>query len=39
MIFIGRTGKYTWQGYKTNEDILSQLAINPVKGKVIPLQA
>jgi hypothetical protein len=25
-----RTAKYTWQDYKTNEDILSELKINPV---------
>ena len=25
-----RTTKYTWQDHKTNEDILSELEINPV---------
>jgi hypothetical protein len=24
-----RTAKYTWHNYKTNEDILSELKINP----------
>jgi len=28
--FMRRTAKYTWQDYKTNEDILSALIINPV---------
>jgi hypothetical protein len=26
---MGRTAKYTWQDYKTNEDNLSELKINP----------
>jgi hypothetical protein len=29
-----RTAKYTWQDYKTNEDILSALKINPVVKKI-----
>ena len=29
-----RTAKYTWQDYKTNEDILSELKINPVVKKI-----
>jgi len=28
------TAKYTWQDYKTNEDILSELKINPVVNKI-----
>jgi len=28
------TAKYTWQDYKTNEDILSELKINPVVKKI-----
>jgi len=34
MIVIGRMAKYTWQYYKTNEDILSKLKINPVIIKI-----
>jgi hypothetical protein len=30
MKYRKRTAKYTWQDYKTNEDILSELTINPV---------
>jgi hypothetical protein len=30
MKFMRRTAKYTWQDYKTNEDILSELKIKPV---------
>jgi len=26
--------KHTWQDYKTNEDILSEIKINPVKKKI-----
>ena len=29
-----RTAKYTWQDYKTNEDILSELKINSVVKKI-----
>jgi len=32
--FMRRTAKYTWQDYKTNEDILSELKINPVVKKI-----
>jgi hypothetical protein len=32
--FVSRAAKYTWQGYKTNEDVLSQLKINPVVKKI-----
>jgi hypothetical protein len=28
--FMRRTAKYTWQDYKTTENILSELEINPV---------
>jgi hypothetical protein len=28
------TAKYTWQDYKTNEDILSELRINPDVKKI-----
>jgi hypothetical protein len=34
MKFITRTAKYIWQDYKTNEDILSELKINPVVKKI-----
>jgi hypothetical protein len=30
MKFVRTTAKYTWQDYKTNEDILSDITINPV---------
>jgi hypothetical protein len=28
-----RTAKYTWQDYKSNEDMLSELKINPIVKK------
>jgi hypothetical protein len=31
---IRRTAKYRWQDYKANEDILSELKINPVLKKI-----
>jgi hypothetical protein len=34
MEFISRTAKYTWQDYETNEDILSELKINPFVKKI-----
>jgi tRNA(Ile2) C34 agmatinyltransferase TiaS len=34
MKFVSRAAKYRWQGYKTNEDILSQLQTNPVVKKI-----
>ena len=34
IIFNGRMAKYTRQEYKTNEDILSELKINPVVKKI-----
>jgi hypothetical protein len=34
MRFMRRTAKYTWQDYKTNKDILSELIINPVVKKI-----
>jgi hypothetical protein len=34
MLFTGRMAKYTWQDYKTNEDILSELKINTVVKKI-----
>jgi len=37
MIFIGRMTKYTQQDYKTNEDIISELKINPVVKKTTKL--
>jgi hypothetical protein len=30
--FIRRREKYTWQDYTTNEDMLSELKINPIVG-------
>jgi hypothetical protein len=30
MKFVKRTAKYTWQDYRTNEGMLSELNINPV---------
>jgi hypothetical protein len=30
MKFMGIAGKYIWQDYKTNEDIVSELKISPV---------
>jgi hypothetical protein len=32
--FIRRTAKYTWQDFETNEDILSELKINPIVTKI-----
>jgi hypothetical protein len=32
--FMRRRAKYTWQDYETNEDILSELKINPVVKKI-----
>jgi hypothetical protein len=29
-----KTAKYTWQDYKTNEDMLSELKINPIVKKI-----
>jgi hypothetical protein len=34
MKFVRRIPKYRWQDYKTNEDILSELKINPVLKKI-----
>jgi hypothetical protein len=34
MKFMRRTAKYTWKDYKTNEDILSELIINPAVQKI-----
>ena len=34
MRLMRRTARYTWQGYKTDEDILSGLEINPVVEKI-----
>jgi hypothetical protein len=34
MKFIRRLAKYTWQGYKTDEVILSELKVNPVVNKI-----
>ena len=34
MKFKRRMAKYTWQDYKNNEDILSELKINPVVKKI-----
>jgi hypothetical protein len=28
--FMRRTAKYTWYDYKTNEDMLSEIKINPI---------
>jgi len=30
MKFAKRSAKYTWQDYRTNEDKLSEIKINPV---------
>jgi hypothetical protein len=30
MKFMTRKAKHTWQDYKTNEDIFSELKLNPV---------
>ena len=32
--FVRIIAKYTWQYYKTNEGIVSELKINPVKEKI-----
>jgi hypothetical protein len=32
--FMRRTAKYTWQDFDTNEDILSELKINPGVKKI-----
>jgi hypothetical protein len=34
MTFIMRTGKCAWQDYKANDDILSEIKINPVVKKI-----
>ena len=34
MKFMRRTAKYTWQDYKTNDDILSAFTTNPVVKKI-----
>jgi hypothetical protein len=34
MKFMRRMAKYSWQDYKTNEDILSVLKFNPVVNKI-----
>jgi len=34
MKFVRRTAQCTWQDYKTNEDILSELKIKPVVKKI-----
>jgi hypothetical protein len=34
MKFTSRITKYTWQDHKTNEDILSELKINPLVKKI-----
>jgi hypothetical protein len=34
MKFMRRTAKYTWKDYKTNEDILSAIKINPVLNEI-----
>jgi len=34
MKFMRRTAKYTWKDYKTNENILSELKINPAVKKI-----
>ena len=34
MKFMSRMAKCTWQDYKTNEDILSELKINPLVKKI-----
>jgi Tfp pilus assembly protein PilZ len=34
MKFMRRTAQYTWKDYKTNEDILLELKINPVVKKI-----
>jgi hypothetical protein len=34
MKFMRRTTKYTWQDYKTNEDVSPELKINPAVKKI-----
>ena len=34
MKFMRGTAQYIWRGYKTSEDILSELKINPVVNKI-----
>ena len=34
MKFMRRMAKYIWQDYKTNEDSLSALKINPIVEKI-----
>jgi len=34
MKFVRRISKYRWQDYRTNEDILSELKINPVVKRI-----
>jgi hypothetical protein len=34
MKFTKRNAKHTWQDYKTNEDILSEIKINPAVKKI-----
>ena len=34
MEFMIKTAKYTWQDYKSNTDILSELKIDPIKKKI-----
>ena len=34
MKFVRKTAKYGWHDYKTNEDILSELKINPAVKKI-----
>ena len=38
MKFMRRRAKYTWQDYKANEDILSEIKIGPVVKKNSKLQ-
>jgi len=33
MKFMKKTAKYTWRDYKTNDDMSSELKINPVVKK------
>jgi hypothetical protein len=34
MEFMMKTAKYTWQDYKSNIDILSEIKINPIEKKI-----
>jgi tRNA(Ile2) C34 agmatinyltransferase TiaS len=34
MKFMGRKAKHTWQDFKTNNDILSELKMNPAVKKI-----